>query len=223
MLFVVVDPGPTLSLRLSYWITELVGVRQSLIRHGLFMSVAGAKICNCRRLPWLGHDTQKKGEAVGEIIYKEQSFQIVGACFEVYNEMGCGFLEAVYQECLAIEFPLRNIPFVAQHELRLWYKKKTLGSTYKPDFICHDRIIVEIKAVTELLPKHRAQVHNYLKATDSCYSCYSWFLQFDLPTVILLLRAHVARGDRTSLRNCRAPVTSVDEQHPRDPGLRRPV
>ena len=102
---------------------------------------------------------------MAEIVYKEDSYQIIGACFEVYNEMGCGFLEAVYQECLPIEFRLRHIPFVAQHELKLQYKGESLDSTYKPDFICHERIIVELKAVTELMDKHRAQVHNYLKAT----------------------------------------------------------
>ena len=102
---------------------------------------------------------------MAEIVFKEESFQIIGACFEVYNEMGCGLLEAVYQECLAIEFRLCKIPFVAQHELTLRYKGESLDSTYKPDFICHERIIVELKAVTELMDKHRAQVHNYLKAT----------------------------------------------------------
>ena len=102
---------------------------------------------------------------MAEIVYKEESYQIIGACFEVYNEMGGGFLEAVYQECLAIEFRLRPIPFLAQHELMLRYKGESLDSTYKPDFICHERIIVELKAVTELMDKHRAQVHNYLKAT----------------------------------------------------------
>jgi GxxExxY protein len=108
---------------------------------------------------------RKGGVNVAEIVYKEESFAIIGACFEVYNEMGCGFLEAVYQECLAIEFPLRKIPFVAQRELMLRYKGETLDSTYKPDFICHERIIVELKAVTDVTDKHRAQVHNYLKAT----------------------------------------------------------
>ena len=102
---------------------------------------------------------------MAEIVYKEESYQIIGACFEVYNEMGCGFLESVYQECLAIEFRLGRIPFIAQHELMLRYKGETLDSTYKPDFICHERIIVELKAVTDLMDKHRAQVHNYLKAT----------------------------------------------------------
>ncbi|GIW97250.1 MAG: GTP-binding protein [Pirellulaceae bacterium] len=100
-----------------------------------------------------------------EIVYKEESYQIIGACFEVYNEMGCGFLEPVYQECLAMEFRFRSLPYIAQHELILQYKGETLASTYRPDFICYDRIIVELKAVSELTDKHRAQVHNYLKAT----------------------------------------------------------
>ena len=102
---------------------------------------------------------------MAEIVYREESFQLIGAGFEVYNEMGCGFLESVYQDCLAIEFRLRGISFVAQHELKLQYKEETLESTYKPDFICHERIIVELKAATDLSDKHRAQVHNYLKAT----------------------------------------------------------
>ena len=102
---------------------------------------------------------------MAEIVYKRESYEIVGSCFEVYNEMGCGFLEPVYQECLAMEFRLRSLPFVEQHELTLQYKGKPLRSTYKPDFICYDRIVVELKAVSDLMDKHRAQVHNYLKAT----------------------------------------------------------
>ena len=100
-----------------------------------------------------------------EIIYKEESFQIVGACFEVYNEKGCGFFEAVYQECLEIEFGMQQIPFIAQQQLQLTYKSHLLKSHYIPDAICFDKIIVELKAVKELTDEHRAQVHNYLKAT----------------------------------------------------------
>ena len=87
------------------------------------------------------------------------------ARFEVYNEKGSGFLEAVYQECLEIELQLRGIPIVPQAELKLTYKGRTLKKTYQPDFACFDKIIVEIKAVSELADEHRAQVHNYLKAT----------------------------------------------------------
>jgi GxxExxY protein len=100
-----------------------------------------------------------------EIVYKEESYQIMGACFEVYKETGSGFVEPVYQECLEIELGLQNIPFVPQARLKLAYKGRTLKQVYEPDFICFGKIIVEIKAVSELHPEHRAQVHNYLKAT----------------------------------------------------------
>jgi len=100
-----------------------------------------------------------------EIIYKEESYLIMGACFEVYRELGCGFLEAVYQECLEIEFTSQGIPFVPKAEIRLTYKDCGLNQKYFADFICMDKMIVEVKAVKELADAHRAQVHNYLKAT----------------------------------------------------------
>ncbi|MCH7727485.1 MAG: GxxExxY protein [Planctomycetes bacterium] len=99
------------------------------------------------------------------IVYKPESYQIVGACFEVYNEMGCGFLESVYQECLELEFGMQSIPFVPQNELQLAYKGTVLKKKYQPDFICFEKIVVELKAVSKLSDEHRAQVHNYLKAT----------------------------------------------------------
>ena len=100
-----------------------------------------------------------------EILFKEESYRIMGACFEVYKEKGCGFVEPVYQACLAIEFELQGIPFQSQSELNLSYKGRPLGLVYKPDFVLFDKIILEIKAVSELADEHRAQVHNYLKAT----------------------------------------------------------
>ena len=100
-----------------------------------------------------------------EIVYKDESYAIVGACFEVYNEQGCGFLEAVYQESLKIEFQLRKIPFVSQPKLNLSYKNNRLKQVYQPDFLCFEKIILEIKAVSKLINEHRAQVHNYLKST----------------------------------------------------------
>ena len=100
-----------------------------------------------------------------ELLFEKESYQIRGALFEVYREMGCGFLEAVYQECLEKEFGKQNIPFVAQKELILYYKGDQLEQTYKPDFTCFGQIIVELKAVKELDNEHRAQVHNYLRAT----------------------------------------------------------
>ena len=100
-----------------------------------------------------------------EIIHPDESYRIMGACFEVYNELGCGFLEAVYQECLTLEFNDQSIPFVEQHELNLRYKTHRLKAVYISDFIGCEKIIVEIKALKELTDIHRAQVHNYLKAT----------------------------------------------------------
>ncbi|HIJ74942.1 MAG TPA: GxxExxY protein [Candidatus Hydrogenedentes bacterium] len=99
------------------------------------------------------------------IIFKDESYRIIGACYEVYKDKGSGFLEAVHQECLAIEFGLREIPFVEKPPLRLDYKGHELRQAYEPDFLCFDEIIVEIKAVKELSDEHRAQVINYLKAT----------------------------------------------------------
>jgi GxxExxY protein len=109
--------------------------------------------------------TRKRRKSIVEIVYKDESYRIIGACFEVYKEKGCGFLEAVYQECLEIEFGLQGIPFTPQLELQLSYKGKALKHVYLPDFVCYGKIIVEIKAVTAVADEHRAQVHNYLKAT----------------------------------------------------------
>jgi GxxExxY protein len=100
-----------------------------------------------------------------KLIFEKESYIIRGAIFEVYHEMGCGFLESVYQECLEMELGYMNIPFISQQNLKLIYKEKELKQTYKPDLICFGKIIVEIKAVKEISNKHRAQVHNYLKAT----------------------------------------------------------
>ena len=100
-----------------------------------------------------------------ELLFEDETFAIRGAVFDVYREMGCGFLEAVYQECLSKEFHSKGIALIEQRELCLFYKGKPLSQTYRPDFICYGKIIVEIKAVTKLADKHRAQLHNYLKAT----------------------------------------------------------
>ena len=102
---------------------------------------------------------------MGDLLYERESYDIRGAILEVYKEKGCGFLEPVYQECLEKELRLRGSPFVSQCELRLTYKGEPLTQTYKADLICHDKIIVELKAVKEIAPEHRGQVFNYLKAT----------------------------------------------------------
>ena len=100
-----------------------------------------------------------------EFLYKEESYAIRGACFEVYKEKGNGFLEAVYQECLEKEFILQGILFDAQVPLKLSYKGNPLKQRYTPDFICDGKIILEIKSVKELTDDHRSQLINYLKAT----------------------------------------------------------
>ncbi len=100
-----------------------------------------------------------------ELLFNDESYVILGACFEVYTEKWWGFLEPVYQECLELELGFREVPFVPQCDLRLSYKGRLLTKTYQPDFICFGKIIVEIKAASGLAPEHRAQVHNYLKAT----------------------------------------------------------
>lgn len=100
------------------------------------------------------------------LLYEKETYKIRKAIFEVYNEMGSGFLESVYQECLENECSHQGIPFSAQPELSLSYKGEPLEQKYKPDFICFDKIIVELKAVKEIAPEHEAQLLNYLKATD---------------------------------------------------------
>jgi len=79
--------------------------------------------------------------------------------------MGCGFLENVYQECLEIEFNFQKIPFESQKELQLKYRNQILKQKYKPDFLCYDKIIVEIKAVSKISNEHISQILNYLHAT----------------------------------------------------------
>src|SRR5579883_1282534 len=103
---------------------------------------------------------------MADLIYREESYNIMGACFEVYKHMGCGFLEAVYQECLEIEFTERGIPFVPQRQLPILYKDRILEQYYMADFVCYEKIVLEVKAVTQLTDEHRAQVLNYLRATS---------------------------------------------------------
>jgi GxxExxY protein len=101
----------------------------------------------------------------GSLILSDETYRLRGAVFEVYRAMGAGFLEAVYQECLALEFNACGIPFRAMQSLELEYKGRSLRQTYAPDFVCFDSIIVEIKAVRALAPEHVAQTINYLRAT----------------------------------------------------------
>ena len=103
---------------------------------------------------------------MGKLLFEEETFAIRGAVFDVFRELGCGFLEAVYQECLEKELKAKGIPFLSQPELTLSYKGQRLQQTYKPDLICYDQIILELKAVKDISPEHKAQAINYLKATN---------------------------------------------------------
>ena len=107
----------------------------------------------------------EKHENHERVLFADEAYRIQGAVFEVSRHMGTGFLEAVYQECLQIEFATQAIPFVPAPPLKLVYKGQRLGQLYRPDFVCFDRVIVELKVAREIAPDHRAQVLNYLKAT----------------------------------------------------------
>jgi len=100
-----------------------------------------------------------------ELIYKAESYAIIGACFAVYKDKGCGFLEPVYHECLEIELESQGIPFLSKPLQTLQYRGRTLLQTFAPDFLCYDKIILEIKAASALIDEYRAQVLNYLSAT----------------------------------------------------------
>ena len=112
----------------------------------------------------LAHETHKAHKK--EILYPDECYKIQGAVFEVYREMGNGFLESVYQECLEKELTRRKIPFRTQVRLELSYKGDILEHIFKPDFICYDKIILELKSVKRLGPEHVSQVLNYLNASN---------------------------------------------------------
>ncbi len=95
----------------------------------------------------------------------ERTYKIIGAAMEVHKELGCGFLEAVYQEALRREFDLQGIPNVAQPLIGICYKGKPLDKKYQPDYVCYEEIVVEIKALATLTSLDEAQLINYLKAT----------------------------------------------------------
>ena len=100
-----------------------------------------------------------------EYFLKDECYRIIGACMEVHSELGSGFLEAVYQEALVREFNKREIPYVYESRLDVYYKGEKLNKHYYADFVCFDQIIIEIKAMEGLTDEHLAQVLNYLKAT----------------------------------------------------------
>jgi GxxExxY protein len=94
-----------------------------------------------------------------------RTYAVIGAAMEVHKHLGCGFLEAVYQEALEMELTARGIPFRAQVELPIWYKGRVLKTFYKADVLSHDAVVVELKALSHLTSNEEAQVLNYPKAT----------------------------------------------------------
>jgi GxxExxY protein len=98
-----------------------------------------------------------------ELIHKDESYAIIGGCFNVYKDKGCGFHEPVYHECVEIELEFQGVPFLSKPLKTLQYRGRTLVQTFSPDFVCYERIILEIKAVSALIDEHRAQVLNYLR------------------------------------------------------------
>ena len=102
---------------------------------------------------------------MSELIYKDESYRIIGACFEVYKEKGCGFLESVYQECMEIELTLQGISLQARMPVTLTCKGQPLKQRYVADLACCEKILVELKAVSALTNEHRVQVINCLNAT----------------------------------------------------------
>ena len=121
----------------------------------------------------------------GKILFEDESYRIRGAIYDVYREMGNGFLEAVYQECMERELALRRVPFESQKQLQLFYKGQPLATRYAADLVCYNKIIVEIKAVKLIKPEYEAQLMNYLKATSMKLG---FIVNFGAPDKVEILR-----------------------------------
>jgi GxxExxY protein len=101
-----------------------------------------------------------------DLILKDECYRIIGACMEVHNELGAGFLEPVYPEALAIEFEHQGIPFVKENRVDIYYKGRLLDRKYSADFLCFNQVLVELKALEDLTNAHLSQILNYLKGTN---------------------------------------------------------
>ena len=100
-------------------------------------------------------------------LFKDEGYKLIGAAFEVYNEIGGGLLEEIYQQCLELELADRNIPYDSKKVLNVFYKNKKIDKVYVSDLVVYEGIVVELKSVKELLPEHEAQLFNYLRITKS--------------------------------------------------------
>ncbi len=101
------------------------------------------------------------------MLYKAETYSIIGAAMEVHRILGQGFLESVYQEAIQIELLRKRIPFEAQSKIEVFYNEQLLSKYFIADLFCYQAIIVEIKAVSQIMPEHEAQLINYLKATKT--------------------------------------------------------
>lgn len=100
-----------------------------------------------------------------KIVFPQESYEIIGAAMEVHSIIGCGFTEIIYQEALEKELQLREIPYSREKVYYVTYKEQVLSKYFRPDFVCYDSVIVELKALPELTDEHISQVMNYLKAS----------------------------------------------------------
>ena len=101
-----------------------------------------------------------------DILYKDESYKIIGSCFTVHRKLGAGFLESVYQEALEKQFIIDSVPYVREKKLRIQFDDILLDKYFKADFVCYDEIIVELKATPFIYKKDEDQLLNYLKATN---------------------------------------------------------
>jgi GxxExxY protein len=100
-------------------------------------------------------------------LFAEEGYALMGAAFEVHNQLGGGLLEEIYQQALEIELELRNIPFQSHPELAVFYKERQLAKRYIPDLVVYEGVVAELKAVSSLVPDHEAQLINYMRISRS--------------------------------------------------------
>ena len=130
------------------------------------------------------------------LLYEEETGKIIRACMNVFNELGNGFLEAVYREALALEFADMGIPFEKEARIDIFYKGKKLSKEYYADFICYGSIIVELKCVSKLINAHKAQVLNYLHGTKNSVGLLVNFAESSLKWERLTLLKYQKGEDR---------------------------
>ncbi|MCL2879303.1 MAG: GxxExxY protein [Treponema sp.] len=124
----------------------------------------------------------------GNILFKDECFEIYGCIYAVNRKLGVGFLEAVYQEALEIELRRKNIPFVSQQEIEILYDGIPLANKYIADIVCYEKIIIELKAVTKITNEHKAQLLNYMTATDFKLGLLVNFCAFPKSEIIRMVR-----------------------------------